>query len=147
MRAKGWTQSELARQVGVSRQAVSLWLQRDHVTVRSEHLLGVGAALGVSAESLARPLPGYGHDRARLRGALLWDRLYVDLADFAIAVNRWEPAAVARLVQVCGLYAAERAVGVRAWRTFDSYKHLIHPVRRRQLETLVRWRKTNPTTN
>jgi len=45
-----------------------------------------------------------------------------------VAVNRWEPAAIGRLVQVYGLYAAERMLGRRVWSAFGSYrKHISRP--------------------
>ena len=58
MKAREISQSELARQVGVSRQAVSLWLrQTGQVSMRAQHLLRVSRALGVSAEKLVETLP------------------------------------------------------------------------------------------
>ena len=113
MKARGLSQSELARRVGVSRQAVSLWFRSGEASVRSSHLFKVCEALEVRAERLARPLPGFGNDHDRLKATFLWDRLYPDLDDFAIAVNAWRPEAVARLVQVSGLYVGERLLGRR----------------------------------
>ena len=77
MKARGISQSELARQVGVSRQAVSLWLrQAGQVNVRARHLLRVSSALGVSAEELVESLPCCEPDRrGTLRTRYLWDRL------------------------------------------------------------------------
>ena len=141
LKARGWSQSELARRVGVSRQAVSLWFRSKTASVRSGHLLALSAALGVRAEVLAQPLPGFGEDHDQLKATFLWDHLYPDLDDFAIAVNAWNPEAVARLVQVAGLYASERLLGPSVWRRFADYERHIHPVRRQQLEALVKWRK------
>jgi transcriptional regulator with XRE-family HTH domain len=140
LKARGWSQSELARRVGVSRQAVSLWFRVGVASVRSSHLFKVSEALEVPAESVARPLPGFGKDHDRLKATFLWDSLYPDLDDFAIAVNAWRPEAVARLVQVSGMYVSERLLGVSVWRRFDEYGHYIHPVRRQQLKDLIRWR-------
>ena len=146
IKARGWSQSELARRVGVSRQAVSLWFRSEEALVKSSHLLKVSEAVGVGAESLARPLPGFGEDHDRLKAAFLWDHLYPDLDDFAIAVVAWKPEAVARLVQISGLYVVERLLGVAVWRRFDEYKRYLHPVRRQQLEGLIQWR-TSQTAN
>ena len=143
LKARGWSQSDLGRRVGVSRQAVSQWMSAERANLRASHLLAVAGALGVSAEQLDRPLPALADDT--LTTTLLWDRLYPGLDDFAVAVNRWEPAAVARLVQVYGLYASERILGRRVWAAFDSYKKHIHPSRRRSLEALVKWQTRNPT--
>lgn len=140
LKAKGWSQSELARRVGVSRQAVSLWLASDRAMVRGDHLMRVSEALGLPAETLMRPLPGFGPEHDELKARFLWDRLYPDLDDFAIAVNRGDLEAVARLVQVSGLYVAERLLGRMVWTKFADYARHIHPARRRQLEGLVQWR-------
>lgn len=142
LKARGWSRSELARRIGVSRQAVSLWFRKDgQVTLRSGHLLRIAEALGVPVEELARPLPCLGEERERLRATLLWDRLYPDLDEFVIAVNAGDPRAMARLVEVYGLYASEKMIGDRAWKDFPVYKRYIHPARRRGLETLERWHR------
>jgi transcriptional regulator with XRE-family HTH domain len=141
LKARGISQSELARRVGVSRQAVSLWLQKDgQVNLQGRHLIRVSRALGLAAEKLVQALPCFEpevHDR--LRATLLWDLLYPDLDDFAIALNRKDPRAMARLVEVYGLYAAEKIVGGTVWREFPDYKRYIHPARRQQLEALREW--------
>jgi transcriptional regulator with XRE-family HTH domain len=141
LRARGITQAELARRVGVSRQAVSAWLQTEDASVRGRTLLRVAAALGVSAEALDRPLPV---DEASLKPVYLWDHLYPDLVAFAIALNRREPEAIARLVQVHGLFAAERIIGKGVWARFGEYRQFIHPARRHELDTLYEW-KQKPT--
>lgn len=73
--------------------------------------------------------------------ALLWDGLYPDLVDFAIAAGRFELRAVGRLVEVYGLYAAAKILGPSVWKRFHEFKRFLHPVRRRQLEALVEWRR------
>lgn len=140
LKARGWRQSDLARRVGVSRQAVSLWFrQREQAILRSDHLLRAAEALGVPPEEIAQPLPCMGVERNRLRATLLWDNLYPDLDDLAIALDRGDPRAVARLVEVHGLYAAEKVVGRRVWKRFPRFKRHLHPARRRVLEALHRW--------
>ena len=142
MKAKGISQSKLARQVGISRQAVSLWLrQTGQVNVHSQHLLRVSSALGVSAEELVESLPCCEPDQQDgLRTRYLWDWLYPGIDDFAIAMNRNEPRAVARLVEVEGLYRAEKVLGAGVWKQFEDYKRHIHPALRLQLEVLCAWR-------
>lgn len=141
LKARELTQSELARRVGVSRQAVSLWLRASgRVNLKAHHLVQVSQALGLPVEKLIQPLPCFDpevHDR--LVASYLWDRLYPDLDDFAVALNRKHPRAVARLVEVAGLYAAEKVLGSSVWRDFPRYERYIHPVRRKQLDTLHRW--------
>lgn len=143
LKARGWTRSELARRVGVTRQAVSLWFQKDHADVKSRHLLRLSEVLGVPVEELTAPLPCFDADtHARLLATLLWDRLYPDIDDFAIALNDFDPRAVARFVEVYGLYAAEKTLGSRVWEDFPTYERHIHPARRGQLETLWAWHET-----
>lgn len=146
IKAKGWSQAALAKRIGVSRQAVSLWFQREQASIRSEHLFKLCAALGVRAEDLVQPLPGFGVEHDQLMAAYLWDMLYPDLDEFALAVNAWQLEAVARLVQVAGLYAAERLLGRKVWQRFGDYQRYLHPVRRQQLEGLVQWHLGQTTT-
>ena len=142
LKARGWSRSELARRVGVSRQAVSLWLRKPgRVSVRSEHLLRLSEVLGVPVQDLTRPLPCLGEEHDSIRASLLWDGLYQNLVDFAVAVIRREPRAVGRLLEVHGIYAAARILGQSVWTRFPHYARTIHPTRRRQLETLVQWRR------
>ena len=147
LKAKGWSQAELARRVGVSRQAVSQWLSGSgSAGMRASHLMKVSEALAVPIQDLTRPLPCFDESHDRLMATLLWDWIYPDLDDLAIAVGRWEPRAVARLVEVYGLYASARIIGQGVWRRFPSFSQFIHPVRRRQLEALAEW-KRNRTIN
>jgi transcriptional regulator with XRE-family HTH domain len=140
MKARGWNQSELARQVGISRQAVSLWFrQGEQVGLRGAHLLRLGEVLGLPVEEIARPLPCFGDDHDRLEAELLWDRLYPDLDDFAIAVAKGELSAVARLVEVYGLFASAKVAGDWIWEAFLTYQRFIHPARRRALRRLAEW--------
>ena len=143
LKARDMSRSELARRVGVTRQAVSLWFQHQDANLQSRHLLRLSKVLGVSVEVLVRPLPCFQPDvLARLRAALIWDRLYPDLDDFAIALNASDPRAIGRFVEVYGLFAAEKSLGKSVWKNFPSYKKHIHPARRRELETLWAWNKS-----
>jgi transcriptional regulator with XRE-family HTH domain len=140
--------SELARRIGVSRQAVSKWFKGGaEIGVKAAHLLAVSQVLRVRPEDLARPLPCFeGEEHPRLRARYLWDALYPDLDDFAIALRRREPHAVARLVEIDGLFSAEKILGQWVWKEFDRFKRFIHPVRRRQLETLRKWQERESPT-
>jgi hypothetical protein len=96
--------------------------------------------LGVSVEELAKPLPCFDpQTHAQLRVTLLWDRLFPDLDDFAVALNGRDPRALGRFVEVYGLYAAEATLGSFIWSDFPKYKRYIHPARRSGLETLWSW--------
>jgi transcriptional regulator with XRE-family HTH domain len=141
LKARGMSKAELARRIGVSRQAISLWFRAREANLHSRHLLRVSEVLGVPVEDLVKPLPCFEPEiHERLRATLLWDRLYPDLDDFAVALMASDPRAVGRLVEVYGLYAAEKTIGASVWRDFPLYKKFIHPARRRDLETLWAWR-------
>lgn len=140
LKARGWSRAELARRIGVSRQAVSLWFKEKDANLQGRHLLRLSEVLGVSVEELVEPLPCFDADtHARLRATLLWDHLYPDLDDFAVALNASDPRALGRFAEVYGLFAAEKTFGKSAWNDFPAYKRHIHPARRRQLETLWAW--------
>lgn len=143
LKARRWSQAELARRIGLSRQAISLWFHKKEANLQSRHLLRLSDVLGVPVETLVRPLPCYEpENHGRLRATLLWDRLYPDLDDFAVALNASDPRAVARFVEVYGLYAAAKTLGERVWQDFSLYKRYIHPARRRGLETLWSWHES-----
>ena len=143
LKARGWTRAELARRIGISRQAVSLWFRAREANLQSRHLIRLSQVLGVSVEELARPLPCFERaTHARLSATLLWDRAYPDLDDLALALNAREPRALGRFVEVYGLFAAEATLGSFVWGEFPAYKRHIHPVRRRELETLWTWHES-----
>jgi transcriptional regulator with XRE-family HTH domain len=140
LKARGWSRAELARRVGVSRQAVSLWFRGAHADLHGRHLVRLSDVLGVSVEDLSRPLPCFEPEvHARLRATLLWDRLFPDLDDLAVALNARDPRALGRFVQVYGLFAAEATLGSFVWAEFPSYKRYILPARRLDLEKLWAW--------
>ena len=143
LKARGWSQAELARRIGLSRQAVSLWFRGAEANLQGRHLLRLSQVLGVSVEDLATPLPCFEPQiHAQLLATLLWDRAYPDLDDFALALNAGDPRAVGRFVEVYGLFAAEATLGSFVWDEFPEYKRHIHPGRRLELETLWAWNES-----
>lgn len=145
-KARGWSRSELARQVGVSRQAASLWFRSCEANLHSLHLIRLSQALGVPMEELTRPLPCFDPDTyARLHAVLLWDHLFPELDDLALALRTGDPRALGRYVEVYGLYAAELTLGTRVWSGFPGYARYIHPARRRDLEVLWAWHEARTT--
>lgn len=130
----------------VSRQAVSQWMkaatkENANVDVLSSHLKRLAEGLGVSADDLLNPLPVLDNpgNEKNLTALLLWDRLYPGLVEFCMALVRNEETALARLVEVFGLFRAAKIAGDRAiWGEFPKFKRRIRPGRRAQLESV--WR-------
>jgi len=148
--SRGLNQSEIAQLAGVSRQRVSQWFQTRLtgalVNLHSRNLKALADGLKVSVDELLMPLPLLEDPPKAQRETvkLLWDRLYPDLTSFAIDVGRGRSQALARLVEVYGLYAAARMAGNSVWKNFPKYSKYIPPVRRKELEVL--WKlKMNPT--
>jgi transcriptional regulator with XRE-family HTH domain len=140
LKARGWSRAELARRVGVSRQAVSLWFRGDEANLQGRHLIRLSRALGIPVEELASELPCFEPPVYRqLVATLLWDRSYPDLDDFVVALNSGDPRALARFVEVYGLFAAETTIGQGIWERFPDYRRFIHPARRADLERLWEW--------
>jgi len=119
---------------------VSLWFRSEEANLQGRHLIRLSEVLGVPVEELARPLPCFDAEtHGRTRATLLWDRLFPDLDDLALALRTRDTRAVARFVQVYGLYAAESTLGSWVWSEFPTFKRHIHPARQRDLETLWAW--------
>jgi hypothetical protein len=47
-----------------------------------------------------------------------------------------EPRAIARLVQVYGLFRSEKIIGRAVWRRFPEYRRFLHPARQEELGKL-----------
>jgi len=141
-RAKGMNQSDIARAAGVSRQRVSQWFKSNgsprEVNLRSDHLRDLAQELEVRIDDLLKPLPVIGEpDINRLETTnLLWDRLYPDLVEFAIDAGKLREKALARLVQVYGLFASAKMLGEKVWKKFPKYKKHIQPTLRKELEVI-----------
>ena len=136
------SQSEMARMAGISRQAVSLWIKKGEslgsINVESQNLQKIAAALHLSMDTLTKPFPQLSDSTVekKLRAALLWDYAYKDILDFFIALHHHKPHAMARLVEVYGLFESAHALGNIIWKTFPQYKKYIPPVRRKQCEQI-----------
>ena len=99
--------------------------------------------LGIPVEELAKPLPCFEpKTHAQLRATLIWDRVFPDLDDLAVALNDRDPRALGRFVEVYGLFASEATLGSFVWKEFPNYKRYIQPVRRTELETLWVWHES-----
>jgi hypothetical protein len=122
---------------------VSLWFRGAEANLQGRHLIRLGQVLGVTVEKLVSRLPCFEPGtREQMRATLLWDRLFPDLDDLALALTAGDPRALGRFVEVHGLYAAEATLGSHVWTGFPNYKRHIHPARRLELETLWAWHKS-----
>jgi transcriptional regulator with XRE-family HTH domain len=145
---KHLSQSDLARAAGVSRQRVSQWfLEADadgFINIQMKHARLLSAALKIDLDTLTKKLPLLNNDqRHRHETAnLLWDRLYPDVVSLFAAAMNGERDALARVVQVYGLYEAAKFLGERVWKEFPHYKSFLKPVRRIQLEALCQYRQS-----
>lgn len=137
---RGLTQSDLARLAGVSRQAVSLWFHHNDpssgeincsLSVLKNLSAGLSVPISVLLEQGDIVSP---RERKQLEAEFLWDRLYPSLEEFAIAIVRSEPSALARLVQIVGLFDAAKIAGKSVWKRFPRFKSRIHPKRAEQCE-------------
>lgn len=136
---KGLKQSDVAAMANVSRQAVHRWWKNGHevninVLSQTQEQLAQGFGVPMDVLSLGLPILNDESKRQKWETQLLWDRLYPNLEAFVRGLILGHPEALARLVQVCGLFAAQKIIGKSAIRTFPTYKNKIHPGRRRSLE-------------
>jgi len=140
MYTKGLSQSDLARKAGVSRQAVSLWFRDTgcETGLRVSTLKTLARNLEVSmelllTEEISKELLDIAEQE---QVALNWDRLYSDREALAVALANKDLRAIARLVQVYGMYAAAKVVGRIVWDKFAKYKPLMLPARQKQCEII-----------
>ena len=139
---RGLSQSDLARMAGVSRQAVSFWFQKGRksqpINLHSVNLQKLCDELNIRMESLLKPSPCVSDPKKRkdLETSFLWDRLFPGLEGFVVALVRGDHRALARLVQVYGLFQARAVVGSSIWKEFHRYKKHLHPVRREECERI-----------
>ena len=137
MLKKGLSQSQLARELGLSRQAISLWFasDKDFINVHTRHIESICVAFNVSPQDLLTPFPET--KGAKDESALfLWDLIYKNLDDFYVALANKEWNAVGRLVQVLGLYRSSKILGKIVWDDFYKYSKFIHPSKRKVCEVV-----------
>lgn len=124
-RKKGLKQADIAALAGISRQAVSLWFKRgklnNNINIQSNHLKKLAEGLGVTQDELCTSLPVLESEYSlkKFETDLLWDKLYPDLIDFTLALIRFEKPAIARLVQIYGMFAGEKIIGDKGKKIWD----------------------------
>ncbi len=144
MKVKNYSQSDIARMAGVSKQAVSKWFasKKFNAQPRLNFLLKICEQTGLSLNELITPIPELSekNGRKRLEALLLWDKLFESLEDFFIALCRHNPQALARLVQTMGMFNSVKILGRHGRRVifleFEKYKKYLHPRRRQECELL-----------
>ena len=145
LKIKGLTPAALAKGIGVSRQAISQWLkQTNQIGLNSKSLAAIAQKFGLTLDEIYKPLPIVSDPREKklYETELLWDFLYPDLESFVSALVRGQSEALARLVQVYGLFKAEKIAGRQIWNKFQKYKIKIAPAWRRQAEVIWNTQKS-----
>lgn len=142
--------SQLAHELGVSRQTVNTWLHaKKEIQIKADHLLKLSQILETPMESFFIKLPTSNvRLKKELMSTLLWDRLYPSIEELVIAALQWQHEAIARLVQTYGFITASRLLGVKnshaIYDRYPIYKKYIHPQKRKILDNI--WElKCNPT--
>ncbi len=140
MKLRGLSQAQLAKIVGMSRQAISRWFLKDHGQIKfyASDLNQIAVALNLPVKDLSAPIPIVEDENEykKLSTQLLWDRLYPDLESFVSGLVHGHDAAFARLVHVYGPFAAEKLIGKKIWTRYPKYKTILPPATRRKMEVL-----------
>jgi transcriptional regulator with XRE-family HTH domain len=140
--ARGYRPIDLAKKIGVSRQTIFNWLNsKEQNSIRSNLLEKLSKLLKVKMEVLTSPLPCTDEKlNKELMATLLWDLLYPSIEQLVIAAIKWEPQAIARLVQTYGFITTSKILGRGSkkalWDRYPVYKKHIHPAKRSALDNV-----------
>jgi transcriptional regulator with XRE-family HTH domain len=138
--AKGIRPTYLAKKIGVSRQTIYKWLHSiEYISIKSSLLEKLSKFLQIKIEVLLSPLPCTDKKtNNELNASLLWDHLYPSIEHLVIAAIKWEPQAIARLVQTYGFITTAKIMGRGSknalWDRYPFYKKHIHPAKRSALD-------------
>ncbi len=136
--------AQLANKAGISRKTLSAWKSKalksnnPKINVYSHIQNQIETALKISPGILERSLIIHTDKKTNdsLTTQLLWDQLYFSIEIFILALLKGHPKAIARLVQVFGIYASYKLLGIVVWKKFPQYKAFIHPAYRKKTEVL-----------
>ena len=138
MLKRNFNSVQISKMADISKQAVSLWFKSGNffIDLKISHLLRLCKALNVTLQYMVSPLPLIENKNSEQRSMTLfcWERLYPSFLEFIIAVIKKEHKAIARLVQIYGLYKASKICGSVIWKDFKEYKKYIHPIKRKECE-------------
>ena len=140
LKVRNLKSSDLSKRTGISKQLLSHWFAQRNSTlnIHSKNLTKLAAGLGLTVDALSRPMPILedGAERNALETNLNWDRIYPDLESLIRGILRNEDPALARIVQVYGLFQAEKIIGKIVWKKFPHYKSKMSLAQRKQNEIL-----------
>ena len=139
-------QSDVARAVNVSRQAVSLWFKAkgdEVVHLKAVHALRLADVFGVDVRVLLQGLPLLADEKAEklLEASLNWDRMFPGGLEVISAANRGDLRAISRVVLAFGMFEAAHAFGKKVWTRFHRYKKFLPIPLQRNCEILWKTQK------
>jgi transcriptional regulator with XRE-family HTH domain len=140
---QGLSQSRISELAHVSRQRVSQWFTQteEFVNIGSISAGHLAKQLNISCDMLLYSLPGL-LQLHQTQAAYLWDQLFPDIETFIVAVMKNDLRAMARVVEVHGLYGGADVLGEIVWTAFDKYKRYLPPKKRQSMEAVWRFRQS-----
>ena len=134
---RGVSQSKISEFANVSRQRVSQWFSQseEFVNIGSISAANLASRLNVTCDVLLQAMPGL-VELTRTQSAYLWDQRFPDIETFVVAAMNSNLDAVARTVEVHGLYGAADILGDIVWHSFDKYRRYLPPKKRQAMEAV-----------
>jgi transcriptional regulator with XRE-family HTH domain len=134
---RGVSQSKISEFANVSRQRVSQWFAQSEEfvnigTIPAAHL---ASQLNVSCDVLLQSMPGL-VELKRTQSSYVWDHRFPDIETFVIAAMSNNLEAMARAVEVHGLYGTAEILGDIVWDSFDKFKRYLPPKKRQAMEAV-----------
>ena len=131
-------QSELAKICKLSRQCISLWFKKDSINLKTSQLNLLSQNLKIPVSELVNPLPEISSNEflENININYSWDGKFESGENFLILLSRKFYPAVARFVQVNGMFESSQILGSVVWKKFHDYKKFILPQKRKECEIL-----------